>query len=310
MKYEEYAYHASEVTHLERLLEKTPNDMTVERLGIEHRLAKAKERIEGFPIPPVPQKAYVSFRGKPVHGEYGIDANFSARAMKLFVDAVAMAAAGFAGRLESSGAIPGRKEGQPVITGTASGSFGFELELPPSGQESPTKEVPDTDVKEAVQKIQELLMLATEGSDDDLSEIADDMHPRAVRKVGEFLELLRLNEARFGLAFRNRKFRFASDNQLNNTITRLAARNVHEETEDFPGTMIGVLPASRRFQLNLLTDWAEIEGRISSEIRDTYELAHQYTGREVTARIRSVRVGQGNPRYTLLQVSELTEYPE
>ena len=310
MKYEEYAYHASEITHLERLLEKTPKDMTVERLGIEHRLTKAKERIEGVPVPPVPQKAYVSFRGKPVHGEYGIDANFSARAMKLFVDVVAMAAAGSAGRLESSGAIPGRKEGQPVITGTASGSFGFELELPPAGQEATTKEVPDTDVKEAVQKIQELLMLATEGSDDDLSEIADDMHPRAVRKVGEFLELLRINEARFGLAFRNRKFRFASDNQLNNTITRLAARNVHEETEDFPGTVIGVLPASRRFQLNLLADRTEIEGRISSEIQDTYELAQQYTGREVTARIRSVRVGEGNPRYTLLRVSEPRESPE
>ena len=62
MKYEEYAFHASEVNLLESLLEKTPMNMTVERLGIEHRLAKAKERIEGVPIPPAPQKAYVSFR--------------------------------------------------------------------------------------------------------------------------------------------------------------------------------------------------------------------------------------------------------
>lgn len=207
-------------------------------------------------------------------------------------------------------AIPGRKKGQPVITGTASGSFGFELELPPAGQESATGEVPDTDVKAAVQKIQELLILATEGSDDDLSEMADEMHPRAVRKVGEFLELLRLNEARFGLAFRKRRIRFASDNQLNNTITRLAAHNVHEETEDVSGLLSGILPASKLFQLNRHADWTEIEGRISSEIRDTYELARQHTGREATARIRSVRVGEGNPRYTLMRVSELTEPSE
>ena len=229
--------------------------------------------------------------------------------MKLFVDAVAMAAAGSAGILETSGAIPGRKEGQPVITGTASGSFGFELELPSPGQQSAGREGPETDVKEAVQKVQDLLILATEGSDDALSEMADEMHPRAVRKVGEFLELLKLNEARFGLAFRNRRFRFTDDGQLNSTISRLAARNIHEQTDEVAGTLIGILPASNRFQLNLLPDWTEIEGRISNEIRDKYELAHQYTGKEVTARIRSVRVGEGNPKYTLLGISELTDFP-
>ena len=225
------------------------------------------------------------------------------------MDAVAMAAAGSAGILESSGAVPGRKEGQPVITGTTNGSFGFELELPSLRQESAGREGPDLYVKEAVQKIQDLLILSTKGSDDDLSEMADDMHPRAVRKVGEFLELVRVNEARFGLDFRNRKFRISADNQLDDTIKRLAARNVHEETNEMAGIMIGILPATKRFQLNRLTDRTEIEGKIASDIRNTYELAQQYTGREVTARIRSVRVGQGNPRYTLLSLSEPRDAP-
>ena len=307
MRYEDYAYHASEITQLERLLEKMPEEMTVERLGIEYQLSQTKERIEGVPIPPVPQKVHVMFRGKPVYEESGIDANFSARAMKLFVDAVAMAAAGSAGKLESSGAVPGRKEGQPVITGTTSGSFGFELELPPLRQEPAGEESPDPYVKEAVQKIQDLLILSTEGSDDDLSEVVDDIHPRAVRKVGEFMELVRLNNARFGLDFRNRKFRITAENQLDDTIKRLAARNVHEQTHEMSGIMIGILPASNRFQLDRLTDWTVIEGRIASEIRDTYELAREFSGREVTARIRSVRVGEGNPRYTLLSVSELAD---
>ena len=310
MKYEDYAYDASEITQLERLLEKMPEEMTVERLGIEQQLSRARERIQGVPIPPVPQKVHVMFRGKPVYEGSGIDANFGTRAMKLFVDAVAMAAAGSAGILESTGAVPGRKEGQPVITGTATGSFGFELELPSLRQESTGKEDPNSYVKEAVQMIQDLLILSTEGSDDDLSKVADDMHPRAVRKLGEFLELVRINEARFGLDFRNRKFRISANNQLDDTIKRLAARNVHEATNEMSGIMIGILPATNRFQLNRLTDWTAIEGRIASEIRDTYELSRQYTGREVTARIRSVRVGQGNPRYTLLSVSEPTNAPE
>ena len=33
MRYEEYADHASEITQLERLLEKMPDEMTIERLG-------------------------------------------------------------------------------------------------------------------------------------------------------------------------------------------------------------------------------------------------------------------------------------
>ena len=245
------------------------------------------------------------FRGKPVYGESGIDANFSARAMKLLVDAIAMAAAGSAGILESAGAVPGRKEGQPVITGTASGSFGFELELPFTEQDTSEGPNHNSYVKEAVQKIQDLLILSRDGSDDDLSQLADDIHPRAVRKLGEFLELVRFNEARFGLDFRNRRFRVTADSQLEDTIKRIANRNVIEETNDTSGIMIGVLPATKRFQLNRLTDRTEIEGRIAPEAGDPYELTQQYTGREVSARIRAVRVGRGNPRYTLLRVSEL-----
>ncbi len=309
MRYKEYVYHASEITQLERLLVKMPEEMTVERLGIEHQLSRAKERIEGVPIPPVPQKVQVTFRGKPVYGQTGIDANFGARAMKLFADAVAMAAAGSAGVLESSGAVPGRRRGQPFITGTARGSFGFEMELPSLEPQSDRREGTDSYVDDAVQRIQDLLILSTEGSDDDLSAVADDMHPRAVRKVGEFLELLKLNEARCGLAFKSKRFLFTADNQLDDSIKRLAPRNLHEETSDVSGIMIGVLPASKRFQLNRLTDPMEIEGRISGEIRDVYELAREHTGKEVTASIRSVRVGEGSPRYTLLKVSELARAP-
>ena len=43
--------------------------------------------------------------------------------------------------------------------------------------------------------IQDLLEAALEGSDEDLAELAGRMHPRAFRKVGEFLKIVKTNKA-------------------------------------------------------------------------------------------------------------------
>ena len=310
MKYEEYAYYSSEISQLERLLSKLPEERSIERMGLRYQLSIAKERIEGVPIPPIPQTAYVTFSGKPVTGHDGIDANFSATAVGLFTDAVAIAAAGFAGDLRSTGPVPRKGIGQPVITGVAVGSFGFEMELPGYGQ-GPSRDAEVIEyVQHAVEMIQELLTLSSEGSDNDLSEIADDMHPRAVRKVGEFLEFMKRSDARFALEFREREFRIRSTGQLEEAIRRLAVTNIYEETNTVIGIITGVLPSARRFELNRLEDGSEIEGRLGREIRDPHELLLEYMYRQVKAEIRSVRVGQGKPRYTLVQVTELTESPE
>ena len=309
MRYEEYAYNASEITQLEGLLDKLPEERVVERMGLEHRLSMLKEQMKDIPVPEMPQRVYVTFRGKPVREDTGVDANFGATAMGLFTDAVALAAAGFAGDLKSMGAVPRRGVGQPVITGVATGSFGFELELPSTGQGSAGVEEATNHVPEAVRMVHELLTLSSEGSDSDLSQVADDMHPRAVRKLGEFLDLMKRNDARFALDFEGREFRIRTDRQLEDTANRLAAQNIREETNQIFGIMIGVLPATGRFQLNRLEDGVEIEGRLGPEIGDAYELAQEYTNRRVTAEIRSVRVGQGRPRYTLLGVSEPRRTP-
>lgn len=307
MKYDEYAYNTSEITHLEAILDRMPEERVVERMGLEYRLSVAKERIEGVPIPEPPQKVYVTFRGKPVREDLGIDAHFSANAIKLFSDAVAMTAASFAGDLNSMGAVPGRGAGQPVITGVATGSFGFELELPAPGREPGL--IPDSGnyVPQAVRKVQELLALSSNGTDTDLSEVADEMHPRAVRKVGEFLGLMRRNETRFSMDFEGNEFQIRTDRQLETTAVRLEARNIHEEVRSVSGTLIGVIPVSRQFQLNLLEEGTALEGQLGREVEDAYELGRQYTNRPVVAEIRSVRVGQGNPKHTLLGISELPE---
>jgi hypothetical protein len=61
---------------------------------------------------------------RPVSEQYGIFAEFGARATTMFTDAVAKVAAGQTGPLSAMGPIPNRGDSQLLITNTALGSFG------------------------------------------------------------------------------------------------------------------------------------------------------------------------------------------
>ena len=61
MKYNEYAYTASNVTKLEEILSIMPESRIVERMGLEHMLAKEKQRLEGVPIPSRPKTVLITF---------------------------------------------------------------------------------------------------------------------------------------------------------------------------------------------------------------------------------------------------------
>ena len=308
MNYNEYAYGMSEITQLEDLISRLPPDMEVERMGLEYRLARARERMKDIPIPDKPLKAYVTFQGDPVIRDIGIDSTFGADAMRLITDAASIGAASFAGDLKSTGAIPRKEAGNSVITAVATGSFGFEIELPTAGQESQAVEEESIPLLErAMESLQDLLIAAEEGNDTKLSELADEMHPRTVRKVGEFLKLLERGKARFALEFKDREFRVSTQGQLNNMAQTLADNNIHEESGRVTGTVIGIIPSTRRFQLNRQEDGEEIEGRIARTIPDPYDLAQRCTNNLVTAEISSVRIGRGRPRYTLVRVLEISE---
>ena len=75
------------------------------------------------------------------------------------------------------------------------GSFGFEIELPPLRRVKEAAGKPITPLKKAVEMIQDLLETSLAGTDEELATLTDQMHPRAVRKVAEFLKILKNNRA-------------------------------------------------------------------------------------------------------------------
>ena len=107
-----------------------PEDHEVERIGLEYRLRKARERLQGVSIPPRPKTVDLAFQGTPVVDGVGIDANFAGKTTTAFAESTVLTIAGSTGQLKDTGAMPNKGLGQQLISGTTSGSFGFEIELP------------------------------------------------------------------------------------------------------------------------------------------------------------------------------------
>ena len=93
MDYKEDAFTASEITQLEYILSIMPDNREVERIGLEYRLKKARQKLEGVPVPPRPKlegvpvpprpkTVNVAFQGDPVVDGVGINAEFSGRARR------------------------------------------------------------------------------------------------------------------------------------------------------------------------------------------------------------------------------------
>ncbi len=137
--------------------------------------------------------------------------------------------------------MPGRDAFRMLITGTASGSFGFQFEEAPidnaalSPEYSPLE--PAIDQAKAIMK-------ASLGTDDDLTEALSETDPRALDALRKFLDTMEKSEAVCALEFKGDVFRFADVEQLRRSRARLEQDNIHESEEYLAGTFLGVLPAA------------------------------------------------------------------
>jgi len=164
----------------------------------------------------------------------------------------------------------------------------------------------EKEAEEAMKKIENLFRLAAEGSDDDIAEVIDEIHPRAVKKVFEFLDLLVQQQAWCGLEFGDRSFRYADYEQLKASSARLRDDNIQEREESYRGEFQGVLPAGRTFEFKLLDQEGLIRGKVDAAIADPDILNREWLHKPVTIKLNVMQVGQGRPRFTLMSLDDLT----
>lgn len=300
----EYDYNKllAEQNTVKQLLENISPTNRVGRLSLQTRLNIIESQIADTNTKRLIKKAVITFRGKPVDRSHGITAEFSGKAIDSLNDMVASVVASINKNLKYRGPIPNREQHQLMITGTAVGSFGFELELPE----------PDYDViaernqsENALADIQRLLEYGVNGSDEQISEIVDEIHPRAVGKVSKFLEVVRNSDALFALEFNSRVFRVNTNEQLNKLIDRLSTDNIQESTENYSGEFQGVLPKSRTFEFKTSADGEIIKGKIAQDFEDPDIINREYLHKHVSISLNTITFGQSKPKYQLLDINSI-----
>ena len=295
MTIQEYRRIQAERAALESLLDQLPASSVIERQGLEFRRKRVEEALASQgAMPWQPARVRLTFRGKPVVGAHGLFADFGAAAVKAFTDAVTTVGASQYAPLKLRGAIPGRENYRLLITGTALGSFGFELE------ETPRKDMfrELSPVELAVKRTMSILE-ATVGTDDVLTDAVSDTHPRALGALRAFLKKMADQEATCTLEFKDHVFRFSDVSQVRRSESRLSKNCIDEEEQEMSGRFQGMLPARRAFEFLDEATGRTISGRIDFAVKDT-DAINDILNRPAVIKVLSRRVGAARRRYVLL----------
>jgi hypothetical protein len=293
----EYLHLLGEKTALERMIAETPEEDVIDRASLTARLENVEAALaQAKPDEREPARVRLTFKGRPVIGSQGIFAEFGMKAVNSFAESVAAMAASLTAPLAAMGPIPNRDQHQLLITSTALGSFGFELEEHRMGQLTLGDGSP---VAQALDRTQSLLR-GTLGTDDELADSAAEADRRALDKVRAFLETLADNEAVCTLQFGDSIVSFSDVGQVRTSITRLSQDNLREHQEELRGELQGVLPKARVFEFKLEGSVQVIRGKIAPTITDPDAL-NQNLHQPATIKVMVTRVGSGRPRYVLIE---------
>lgn len=300
MSVREYLRLLGEKTALERMIRETPQEDAIDLISLQSRLENVEEALARTKSDQrEPARVRLTFKGRPVVGSQGIFAEFGMKSVTGFAEAVTAMAASLHAPLAATGRIPNKDQHQLLITSTALGSFGFELEehlgaQPTAGDNSP--------VAQALERIHSLLR-GTLGTDDELADSASDVDRRARDKLRSFLQNLVDCEAVCTVQFGDVGISFSDVGQVRTSIQRLSQENLQESQEELQGELQGVLPQSRNFEFKISSTSQIIRGKIASSISDPDALngkRHQ----PLSIKVHLTKVGRGRPRYLLMEVAE------
>ncbi len=314
MNIQEYRQLQAERATLENLLKQLPASSVIERRGLEFRKKEVEETLASQPAPSrQPAQVRLTFRGRPTVGTHGIFAGFGAEAIKAFTDAVAAIGTSQRTPLKARGKLPDREDYQLLITDTALGSFGFELEEAP--RDNAFSEAPHADVFREVSPVESAIkqtmsiLEATLGTDEMLTDAISDADPRALKFLRTFLKKLAAQDAVCALEFKDHVFRFADVGQVRQSERHLSREHIHEEEQEFSGQFQGVLPTRRTFEFLNEATGEVISGKVDSAIEDVDAITN-ILNRPASIRVRSRRVGTARRRYVLLAYEDASGQDE
>lgn len=286
---------------VENFLADTPEDEILERNSWLARLQSLNAQIEVEQKRVVPVRSAITFTGPPVVASYGIASTFGMAATRAYTKIVQVVAAQWfnAQPLAQTRPLKADSKFDLLVVGPALGSFGFELEEP--SEEQLTFEE-RTVLTQSVYKIQSLLQ-STLASDDELTDAIADLDERVLAALRAFIEVLNKNDSICAITTAQSEFRFESEAQVARSRARLEVKNIVREEVTLEGEFEGLLPTPRTFEFKIAQSGEVVVGKVNPAVADIADINQKLN---MPARVRAIshRVGNGRPRYVLVQNPE------
>jgi hypothetical protein len=296
------SYLQGDLAAAEALLSSMPPDDThvLDRIGIQSRIREARaelghllERRTGNT-----GEAILLFYGAPVVEEHGIDARFSAEALKAYQDLVSKQVAALLGPVGRSGPIRAEKESHLHITNVVHGSFGFELEEV-AATESLFEPTP---LAQAIEGVTTLIQAVRE-SDEAFADVVAETDSRVYDALREFLSIIHKAGAAFRVVSEIGEVAFDADS-LATATERASSQRTEIEDQPLQGTFLGVLLDSRRFEHKVLETGEVLRGKVADNV-DARDLL-RWVDKPCIAHMQVVTLARGSRelrRYTLLRLT-------
>lgn len=291
--FKEKIFLESEICELKKLLSQIPAENIIDRLSYENRLKKAEKELLTLQKKHLPESLIITFSGDPVRDRHGIMANFAAEATSKLSDIYAtLVAVAKGSALGSAGAIPEFEKHQLLITGTAVGSFGFEMELPreehavnPTKQLSLLRTDPPTEdpLIKARDLLEDILEVPFSGSDVQFADVLQNMDKRAVDKVREFYDILYSKKAFYTLKTRHKVVRCQKIKEIEQAVDRLKEENILDQEKDFDGYFSGFLPSKREFEFITISGEV-LRGRVDKIVKNA-DCINKHLGETLTIHV-------------------------
>jgi len=293
----------SELDALDELIRQLPESSIINRMSLEARKKEVMKELSLQTAYYEPARVQLTFRGKPTIKSWGIYADFAGYALDKYANMVALLGADQSYELGSRGVIPGKDDYQLIVTGTAVGSFGFEIEEAPKDTRLLAEFSP---VKIAMEKTNLIMELSARSSDEEIAKAIEGISQRAIEGIRSFLEVMENYEADFAIKLDDSILRFDDLEQIKNTRERLSTDNIIEGERELLGTFQGVLPFGRKFEFRIKEPEEIIEGKINPDIDDANKII-QLVGIPTKIQVHTKQVGTSRPRYTLNSYEVLEE---
>ena len=293
----------AEVAGLRERATTMPDDLFAKPLMLSRLREQEIELAELEKNPQTKPEAELLFAGGPVFGSVGIDAKFAGKALDAYQDMVANHyVASRHGAVGNSGPRKGEDEARLCLSALPRGSFGLLLTQPQA-----TDFVASAQLADVMDQITSLLESAASG-DAAFTDTVERFHPRVLKPLGRFLEVLENQNANVRMRSGTRQCDLKTE-QVKAAKERVAATKPEITRTQLRGLCRGVLLESWKFDFNP-DGQPPISGHIAETVSDDaakamWALVDKPAEAEIEVTRMRTRSGFGRPTYELFDLKPI-----